>query len=231
MLLDGVPAAAADPITLYYYERPPFFMTAENGTVSGLLIEPTRAAFERAGIPFRLELASVARVLDLIRDEQHGLACSGGWFMTEERARFAKFTKPFYRERPPIGIAAKSLVVPPGTRVADLLASTATLVVIEGYSYGKYLDPLIQQKDPKQLLRLPRPDRTMFEMVIAGHADLVLTNEEDVAEAAPLGVGGPDYPILRFPDVPQNDTRHIMCSRAVPDAVIDRLNEAIDFPG
>jgi ABC-type amino acid transport substrate-binding protein len=229
MVLGRAPASAADPITLYYYERPPYSVTAENGTVSGLLIEPTRAAFKGAGVPFRLELASITRILDLIRDEQHGPACSGGWFKTEERARYAKFTKPFYRETTAIGIAAKSLAVPPGTRVADLLAGPATLVVIDGYSYGRYLDSLIQQKDPKQILRLTRPDRTMFDMVISGHADLVLTNEDDAAAAATLGVGGPDYPILHFPDIPQGDTRYIMCSRSVPDEVIDRLNQAIDF--
>lgn len=221
-----VPAAADERITLYYYERPPFSVTAADGSVSGLIIDPARAAFERAGIPFLFEATSIPRILERVRDDP-GAICSPGWYWTEARARFAKFTVPIYHDKPPIGLASKSFPVPPGTRVADLLAGEVRLVVTDGFVYGRYLDPLIARKDPGQIVHLPRPLHGAIEMVLAGHADLALVTEEDAVSFASAGVGGPDYPILHFPDIPAGDPRHLMCGRGVPDETIDRLNQAI----
>ena len=223
------PAGAAERVTVYYYERPPFAVTAEDGNVSGLIIDPTRAAFDRAGVAFAFEATSINRILALIGEDQ-GAACSPGWYRTAARVRIAKFTDPIYRDKPPIGLASKSFPVPPGTRADDLLAGDVRLVMTDGFVYGHYLDPLIARKDPGQIIHLPRPLRGAIEMVLAGHADLALVAEDDAAAFAGAGVGGPDYPILHFPDVPAGDMRHIMCSRGVPDETIDRLNRAIDAP-
>jgi polar amino acid transport system substrate-binding protein len=230
LLVGAVPfarASGAEPMTIYYYERPPFSVTDKDGGVSGLIIEPTRAAFGHVGIPITFEQTSIKRVLELVRDDAAPV-CSPGWYRTADRMRFAKFTDPIYRDKPPIGIASKSLPVPPGTRIADLLAGDARLVVNDGFTYGHYLDPLIARKDPSQVIHLPRPLHGAIDLVLAGRADLALVTEEDAASYAPNGVGGPDYPILHFPDIPAGEARYIICSHSVADAVIDQLNEAID---
>lgn len=221
------PASAADPVLLYYYERPPFSMTAPDGTVTGLVISPARSAFDRAGISYTFELTSVNRILERVRDDA-GPVCSPGWYWTEQRAAFAKFTKPIYRDKPIIGLARRSFPVPPGTRLADLLANKAQLVATDGFSYGTYLDGLIAHADPKQIIHLPSGGRRMIEMVLTGHTDLALTSEEDASAYATEGIGGPDYPIIHFPDIPVGDPRHIMCGRGVTDEAIGRLNQAID---
>ena len=216
-------------MTLYYYERPPFSATAPDGTVQGLVIAPTRAALERIGMAYVFQSTSVNRIFELVRDE-HGTACSPGWYWTEERARFAKFTKAIYRDKPIIGITRKTLHVPVGTRLADLLAAGTTLTVTHGFSYGQYIDGLIAHADPNQLIPIPTGGPRMIDMVLTGHTDLALTSEEDASAYASQGIGGPDYPIVHFPDVPMGESRRIMCARGVPDDVIERLNQAIDGP-
>jgi hypothetical protein len=225
-MLGAAPAGAADRIMLYYYERPPYSVTDPAGNAGGLVIAPTRMAFEAAGVPFQFERTSVNRILELIKDSP-GPACSPGWYWTEERARYAKYTKPIFRDKPIIGLAAKGFHVAPGTRIADLLAGKTLLTVTENLSYGPYLDPLIARKDPSQLIHLPRGGKMMIEMVLSGHTELALTSEQDAQSYASLGIGGPDYPIIHFPDLAVGDTRHIICSRGVPDPVIDQLNQHI----
>ena len=231
-LLVEPPARAADPatVTLYYYDRPPYYVIGADDTVSGLAIVPTRAAFERAGIPYVLERTSVQRIFELMRNEQ-GSFCSPGWYRTDERARFAKFTKPILRDKPTIGIARKGFTVPPGTRFADLAASNMTLLLsTEGFSYGPYIDQIIARKDPSQIIHLTSGGHRLIEMLIAGRADLALTTEEEALTFAPDGAGGPDYPIIHFADVQTGDARYIMCSRGMSDETIARLDRAIEAP-
>ena len=225
----GQAAPAADPVTLYYYERPPYFITDGDGSISGLLAGPTRDAFDGAVIPYAFERTSVNRILEIIRDNA-GRVCSPNWYMTAERARFAKFTKAIYRDKPLIGLASKGFHVAPGTRIADLLAGKTLLTVTDGLSYGPYLDGLIARRDPSLLIHLPYGGPQMINMVLTGHTDLALTSETDAAAYASQGIGGPDYPLIHFPDLVVGDTRHIMCSRSVPDEEIDRLNQAIQAP-
>jgi polar amino acid transport system substrate-binding protein len=225
----SLPALAADPetVTLYYYDRAPYYVVRADDTLTGLAIVPTRAAFERAGIPYAFERTSVQRIFELMR-ESPGLFCSPGWYRTDERQRFAKFTKPILRDMPTVGLARKSFEVPPGTRFADLIRTNMTLLLSNtGFSYGSYLDRLIAHKDPSQIIRLTNGGLHLKEVLLAGRADLALTTEE---EAASFGAGGPDFPIIHFPDAPDGETRHIMCSRGVPDYLIERLNQAIDGP-
>ena len=232
--LESRPAPAADPstpqtVTLYYYERAPYYTIGKDGTVAGLAMVPARAAFERAGIPYVLERTSVQRILERMQDDT-GLSCSPGWYRTAERARFAKFTKPLLRDGPTVGIARKSLAVPPGTRFADLIATNMTLLLSTvGFSYGPYLDQQIARKDPSQIIHLSRGGQRLMEVLVAGHADMALTTEEEAATFAPDGAGGPDFPIIHFPDAPLGETRYIMCDRGVPDEIIERLDQAIEF--
>ena len=225
----ALPARAADRVTLYYYERPPYSVTDPSGAVSGLVIAPTRAAFERAGIAFTFESTSVKRILELARNDPDPI-CSPGWYWSAERARSSKFTKPIYRDKPIIGLVRKSFAVPPGISLVDLLARNTQLIVTDGFSYGAYVDALIARTNPKQITHLPSGGGRMIEMVLTGHTDLALTSEEDASSYAKDGIGGPDYPIIHFPDIPSGDPRRIMCSPGVPDEMIERLNQAIDAP-
>jgi len=228
-VLGSRPGCAADPVTLYYYERPPYYVVGADDTVSGLAIVPTRAAFEKAEIPYVLERTSVQRIFELMRGEP-GLFCAPGWYKTAERVRFAKFTRPILRDAPTIGIARKGYVVPPGTRFSDLIATNMTLLLsTAGFSYGPYLDQQIARKDPSQIIHLTSGGHRLVDMLIAGRADLALTTEEEAETFAADGVGGPDYPIVHFADVVEGDARYIMCSRGVPDETIQRLDRAIDF--
>jgi polar amino acid transport system substrate-binding protein len=218
-------AADAETVTLYYYDRAPYYVMVPDGGLTGLAVAPTRAAFDRAGIPYAFERTSVQRIFALMRDSTE-LFCSPGWYRTEDRLRFAKFTKPILRDSPTVGLARKSFVVPPGTRFADLIQTNMTLLLsTESFSYGPYLDGLIAHKDPGQVIRLTAGGLHLKEMMLAGRTDLALTTEE---EAVSFGAGGPDFPIIHFPDAPDGEPRHIMCSRGVPDSLIERLDKAID---
>lgn len=233
--LDSRPVRAADSaappqtVTLYYYDRAPYYTVAKDGAVAGLAMVPARAAFERAGIPYVLERTSVQRILERMQDDT-GLSCSPGWYRTAERARFAKFTRPILRDGPTVGIARKSFTVPAGTRFSELVSTNMTLLLsTAGFSYGPYLDQQIARKDPSQIIHLSHGGRRLMEVLAAGHADLALTTEEEAATFAADGAGGPDFPIIHFPDAPLGEMRYIMCDRGVPDEIIERLDRTIDF--
>ena len=113
---------------------------------------------------------------------------------------------------------------------AALLADTdLPLLVKEGYSYGALLDGLVAQH-PGQVRRTSAESQQMARMIEAGRAGwmIVAPEEAEVLLAEP-GPGGvlPQLQLHPLPGVPAGQTRHLYCNKAVPEAVIQRLNRAL----
>jgi len=215
-------------ITLHYFERPPFYATTGDGTVSGLVATPAAQAFARAGIRVAWELTPASRILSIIKDNS-GADCSPGWYQTAEREAYARFTLPIYHDRPPVALARADFAVTDGITARDLLASPRTsLLIKQNFSHGAYLDALIAAMKPQNIQVVTTEVPAMIKMVHLNRANLIITTEEEVdtlVKQAGLGIG--DFQLLKFPDVPDGERRHIMCSRRVPDDLIRKLNEVI----
>lgn len=216
---------AEDGITVYYNDRPPYLMLGKDGSVHGLTATPALQAFQAAGIATTWQRAPTNRQLVLL--QEGGQRCAVGWFRNAARERFARFSKAIYRDLPPVALARADLPSPPRLRLGELLARPVRVLVKEHYSYGAYIDALLE-KSAATRVSTTSENTAMVAMLKARRADLFFLSAEEaayLAEAA--GPGAAWLRILRFPDVPGGETRHVMCSMDVPQSAMDRLDREI----
>jgi len=102
------------------------------------------------------------------------------------------------------------------------------LLMKQGFVHGAYLDQIIAKMPPENIVRVSDDVASMVRMVRSGIADLVTTTEEETeVYVSQAGFGMKEFRVLHFPDVPAVEKRYILCSKQVPDSVINKLNAAI----
>lgn len=225
LLLALAPARADERITLHFNERPPYMVPGADGSASGLTATPARQAFAAAGIAVRWAQTPTTRQLAVIRDNE-GLDCAIGWFRKPDREAFAKFSKPIYRDRPTVVLAHAAFAAE--RQLADLLRRPGvTVLVKDNFSYGPMIDALLAEKRAS-VLRTSAENQQMVRMVAERRVDMMFAAEEEAQHLLSLaGNAAQGLRVLHFDDVPSGERRHLMCSKRVPDALLDRLNAAI----
>ncbi len=224
------PTLSSAQLTIYYHERRPYYF-ADGDRVRGLVVDKATVALENAGISYRWAPLPPARQLQLIKN---GVEPCGaiGWFATEERLRFAQFTDTIYQDEPFVALTRiDNPRLRAGMPVVDLLKDpNLTLLVKDAYSYGATLDELIAELHPRST-QTPADNTAMVRMIGAGRADYFFVAPEEARELLP-----PDSPayaafhIVELTGIPLGATRHLMFSRAVSPAIIDRINDALRRP-
>jgi polar amino acid transport system substrate-binding protein len=219
--------AQAQVLTLHYQERAPYSVSQGDGTAAGLVATPAAQAMAQAAVPFVWARTPGQRQLALIQ-EGAGLHCGVGWFRNPERAALGKFSKPLYRDKPFGALVRDDSPLRSGMRGAEALALAGdTLLLKDGYSYGPLLDRLIAAQ-------LPPPARTsaeaqqMLRMLVAGRAGwIIVTPEESQVLREEAGTAGAGLRQVVFADVVAGETRHLYCSKSVPDAWLARVDQAL----
>ncbi len=222
------PTAPPGAITLHYQERPPYSYTTADGQVQGLLVAPTVRAFQRAQLPFHWVKTPSQRQLVLIQASTPSMECGIGWFRNPEREQLGRFSLPLYQDRPYVALTRRNASWPASRTPADLLNDAALpLLVKDGYSYGPLLDGLITQH-AANVRRTSAESAQMARMVLAGRAAwMIIAPEEADALLAELGPLGAQLQLSALPGVPDGQYRHLYCNRAVPEALIERLNRVL----
>jgi polar amino acid transport system substrate-binding protein len=220
-------AHAQDAITLHAQERPPYSTPSADRQVHGLVADPAARAFDRAGLAFRWKITPSQRQMAIIQAGQ-GQDCGIGWFRNAERDAIGKFTRPIYQDQPLAALTPRDGGIRPDRSVGDLLADAATpLLVKDGYSYGPALDPQIT-RFTANVRRTSAESAQMVRMIAAGRAAwMIVAPEEASVLLAELGAEAAKLRVTPLRDVPVGQARHIFCSKAVPDSVIERLNRAL----
>lgn len=224
-------AASSQSLTLHYQDRPPYSSLAANGEVTGLVATPAGQALRQAGVAFEWALTPSQRQLALIQ-QGIGLHCGVGWFRTESRAALGKFSLPLYRDEP-FAALARPGVLPPSKMpaAAAMLAASASLLVKEGYSYGPQFDALIASTTAAPI-RSSAEIPQLLRMVAAGRAGwMIVTPEEAQVLLAEVGPEAASLQLVRFSDALPGQTRHLYCNRAVPDAWLARIDQALSALG
>jgi polar amino acid transport system substrate-binding protein len=220
-------AVAGEPVTLHWFPRPPFHYI-ENDRVTGLLVEPIRAAFEAEGIPYRLENTPATRLYNTIRNSS-GLDCGLGWYKNRQREAFARFSQAFYLDAAIVGVVRKSKGVPPHISAAELLTKWEIRALVkQTFTHGAYLDSLLSNPGDKlHVERISAEVPKILQMVSADRADLALMLPVEADYVFSHGVRAEDFQVLHFPDVPAKEYRYLMCSQKIPDDMMLRINKAI----
>ena len=198
-------AQTTQPITLHYIQRPPYMMASGDGLV-GLTGLPSYLAFKHAQVPVVLQETPFARQLRYV-ETNSGQDCMIGIFKKPEREVFAKFTKPVYQDQPQVILtaAANAPRFSAFNSVVDVFNDKSMVLEVKlAYSYGTTLDALITRYEPTA------PEEAAVAIAAAGYA---------------LN----DFTQIKFKNMPDGEYRHLMCSKNVPDAVIQKLNAAIKF--
>lgn len=218
---------AEQRLALYFNERPPFNATAADGSVGGLTATPAVSALRRAGIPFRWELTPLARQFALI-ERGDGFACAVGLYRNPQRERLGKFSVPLYRDRGMVAITRTGSGWRDGASFRELLRNRNLRMLYKiGLTYGSAVSRLMQQTPPlMEMVSVETP--VMVQMIRAERADWMLAAEEEadflIAQA---GVPRASMAVVHFRDLPGGEPRHLYCSRAVPDALMARINRAL----
>lgn len=226
--LGAAAASAAEPtLVLHYHERPPYNISGGMGIVYGLTATPAIAALTRAGVPFRWELTPLARQFKLI-ELGTGLDCAVGLFRNPDRERIGKFSLPLYRDTAMVGIARADSGLSQVASIEDLMRDRSKRLMLKrGLTYGARVAELVKTLQPTTEMVTIESDQ-MVRMLKAQRADWMLASEEEANYLiAKAGLSPGEVSILRFRDLPQGEERHLFCSRAVPDAMLARINAAI----
>lgn len=222
-------AKAESPIQLYYYDRAPYAVTDTQGDVSGLTATPAANAFNQAGIPFQWKKMPFKRQLVTIKHNKK-MACGIGWFKNPERESFALFTDSIYQDKPAIIIGKKGNNALKKHRDLKSLFEDKQikLLVKDGFSYGFYVDELINKYDPKIVSVVTSTNVQMLQMILSDRADYFFMSEEE-AEHIILSTGYEmsQFQLQHLDDMPAGNHRYIACSQQVSQETVDLLNRAL----
>jgi len=222
-------ACAAGAVVATYNTRPPYLVPGEGGAPAGLTGTPAAAAFRAAGIEVTWTRLPTNRQLAMVKDPQ-ARSCALGWFRTPERERYAKFTKPIYRDKDWVLLARTDFSVGDDATLDGLLRRQGTRVLVkDNYSYGVHIDGLMGRIKPARSISTGAPVQ-MLQSISAGLADFMFVSDDEAHYLlAHGGEHAKNLRVLRLRDMPRGSERHIMCGMGVPDEVITRLNQAITF--
>jgi len=224
-----IPAQKTSPLTLLVFNLPPFYVLKQGQPAGGFLLDATLAALDQADIAYTVKEMPPSRILATFK--MHTLiACSIGWLKTPERELLARFSIPFYVNKP------VALAVPVHTPIhmdkaslslEALLHAGLTIGIREGFSYGQALDQALEQSDPAHIKHFS-DTKHMLDLLAHTRLDAVLITPEEmawsIAEEPELDDAIRLIPLV---DAPEGQPRHIMCDDSVPPAVMERIDAAI----
>lgn len=216
------------PLRLLFQERPPYTESLPGGGARGLVATPAEQALTRAGIAFRWEPTPSQRQLVQIQTGQTP-DCGLGWFRNPEREKLGKFSRPLYRDQA-IGalVRADTAITSGGSAQALLADKRWRLLTKEGFSYGAQVDGWLATLDVNRVNTGAEPAQLVL-MLLGGRADWMFIAPE---EAQPLLDSQPgQLRLVAFQDVGPGQSRHLYCSRHVPDSVMAAIDQALGRMG
>ena len=219
-------SASEESIPVLIYDRPPFYVRQADGNFAGLVAAPVGQAFERAGIPFVWTTALFQTHLAEIRSNDRPI-CAAGWFETEERKEYARFSIPVYQDQPWVAVGRIENPSMWSLTFGEMISQPNIKMVAQiDFSFGAKIDQMIE--DSGLTVRLVATDAARnLERILDGFEDFLLISPEELSVTINQVRGSEQLVQRSFPDIPLGNTRHIICSLSVSDDQIRLLNEAI----
>lgn len=222
-------AYAQTPLQIFYEERTPYAVSENSGKIVGFTANPVSESLTRAGIEFEWKMMPFKRQLATIKANKRQ-ACGIGWFRNADREVFARFSEPIYQDKPTVILAQRgNEAITRNSSLRELLRDdTVTVLVKDGFSYGKYIDGIILQEQPEALTVVGSSNLEMLQLIVSSRADYMFVAEEEAAGMiSRSGFSQEQFDLHRFSDVPKGNNRYLACSKQVPAMVIDQFNQAL----
>lgn len=215
-------------VDLAYSIRPPYAIAGSKG-VHGLTATVANDAFSDLHIPFEWSLTPSNRQLKEVESNQKPI-CALGWFKTTEREKHGQFSEAIYRDRPTVALSLSSdNLVRSGETIKQVLKTPGiVLLVKDGYSYGPYIDHLINQLHP-EVESVTLGNEGMLKMLSFGRADLFFVAPAEADKLIELyGHQRPKLRIIHFNDPPPGNKRYLYCSFKVPKSILGDIDHWIE---
>jgi polar amino acid transport system substrate-binding protein len=199
----------------------------EDDNPRGLLIAKVKSIMEKAGIKAEFACYPSKRILDAI---WHGeKVASIGWFKTKERESYAKFSLPIYTNKA-VGVFALTEVGEKLSVFSSLRSIMQSrqfkLGLIEGHSEGRYIDELVGLY-PEQVSVVNGCQVQLLKMLTERRFDFILLPPEEVDMLTKEARVSRKFVLLEMDDIPEGNKRYIIYSKSIPQAVIDKVDNAI----
>lgn len=221
------PGIAAD-IEVLYQDRPPYYLTNEDGSPGGLVAGPVAEALAAAGIDAHWSDRPSKRQMEAVKANRTAV-CSPGWFKKPEREEFAKFSDVVYQDLPQVVVTNRNgaSVSDFGT-LASLFADREMMFGTKlGYSYGPFVDGLRDQFSPN-VVTTAQDNSGMIRMLLGRRFDYMIAAPEEVESLSrTFGDRATEIVSNRMSDVPPGNKRYLMCSKKVSDDILRRFNKAL----
>ncbi|QGX38685.1 substrate-binding periplasmic protein [Permianibacter aggregans] len=218
---------ATEQLTIYFNHRPPYYHRNARGEWIGVRYNQLKAILELAGLQYRWQELSVNRILHqlTLSDGNH---CSGGWFKTPEREAFAQFSLPFGPNEPATAIVRQEFFNGNSAMLSQLLISPDTRVLTkQGQYYGDYLEEAMKLYNV-QRIEVTDEQQAIVHQIALKRGDLMFLNR---AEAHYLLEQNPllneRLNAVDLQDKAPIPDLHFMCNKAMPKALMDKLNDGI----
>ena len=153
--------------------------------------------------------------------------CAAGWFKTEEREEYARFTIPVYQDQPLVVVGRSDNPQLWASTFEDLISKpNVKMLAPIDFSFGVEVDGMIEASG-----LTVRPTSTCskenLERIVQGFEDFLLISPEELSVTLDQVFGSEQLVKRSFPDIPFGNTRHIICSMSVSEDQIRLLDEAI----
>ena len=232
LLAFSVSGLAAEPpaeLTVYYFERMPFFGDRD-GKASGLLIDISRLILDEAGVKYRLVNVPVIRFFESLK--KPGNSCLIGALKTKERETIYAYSDDYiYRDQPfrIIVNKRKRKALPERPSIKQVLESELRLGVSDGYVYGDWLDRKIIEHQPKlQKINIGNDSEKMHRMIIGGRFDYMFAVAEEARHIVTEDRERSDnLTSVEIADAPRGNMRYLLCSKGIDGAIMQKINVAI----
>jgi len=232
LLAFSVSGLAAEPpaeLTVFYYERMPFYGDRD-GKPAGLLIDISRLILDQAGIKYHLVNVPVIRFFESLK--KPGNSCLIGALKTKEREVIYAYSDDYiYRDHPfrIIVNKGKRKALPERPSIKQVLESELRLGVSDGYVYGDWLDRKIIEHQPKlQKINIGNDSEKMHKMIIGGRFDYMFAVAEEARHiVAEDREHSDNLTIVEIADAPRGNMRYLLCSKEIDSAIMQKINAAI----
>ena len=220
----------AEPLTVSYFERPPYYFTNNSGDAEGFLVARTKKILQTAKLEAQFLSLSPQQIIYIL---QHANTphCSIGWFKKPERELFTKFTKPIYQNKSLVLLTTRSKQKYFSTfKTLEEIFSSQELIIarVGSFSYGSYVDHLLEQLTPKSKY-FSKNQADLLQAIYANQASYMLVAPEEIEQMiVTAALPAAEFITITLDKVPSGNYRYLMCGQAVSNELIDQLNSAIE---